>query len=64
MATRKLKCKGRDARGRIKRGWRLTRGGLVKGGARRRRRGTTSRRRARRGNGRTRPFVLVDGLRP
>lgn len=49
MATR---CKGRDARGRIKPGYRLTRAGLVKVGGRKRattrRRKTTAKRRRKR----------------
>lgn len=38
-------CKGRDSRGRIKRGYRLTRGGLVKVGASRRRKKPAAKRR-------------------
>lgn len=54
-AKRYTKCKGRDARGRIKKGYKLTSRGLVKctGG---RRRSSSSRRK--RGNSKTNPFLF------
>lgn len=45
--ARKTRCKGRDAKGRIKRGYRLTRGGLVRARATRRRRASTTKRKRR-----------------